>query len=136
MTREEQIIKASHLYAKAQQKPFMDGALWADKNPRVSLWDRDKVIDFLEYNLDDCKIIEDLIRAMGLNREKLNEMVANAPDRRLEREKKKWVEKAVKWLVENFEVEKYNDWIDVDGRPLFNYKRFEDDFKKAMEEQQ
>lgn len=33
MTREEQIIKASQLYAKAQQKPFMDGALWADKHP-------------------------------------------------------------------------------------------------------
>lgn len=44
------------------------------------------------------------------------------------------IEKTVKWLVENFEVEKYNDWIDVDGRPLFNYQRFEDDFKKAMEE--
>lgn len=34
MTREEQIIKASHLYAKHQQKPFMDGALWADKHPK------------------------------------------------------------------------------------------------------
>lgn len=32
MTREEQIIKASQLfYAKHQQKPFMDGALWADR---------------------------------------------------------------------------------------------------------
>lgn len=34
MAREEQIIKASQLYAKAQQKPFMDGALWADKHPQ------------------------------------------------------------------------------------------------------
>lgn len=33
MTREEQIIDASQLYAKHQQKPFMDGALWADQNP-------------------------------------------------------------------------------------------------------
>jgi hypothetical protein len=33
MTREEQIIEASQLYAKHQQKPFMDGALWADQNP-------------------------------------------------------------------------------------------------------
>lgn len=33
MTREEQIIKASQLYAKAQQKPFMDGAMWADQHP-------------------------------------------------------------------------------------------------------
>ena len=34
MTREEQIIEASQLYAKHQQKPFMDGALWADKHPK------------------------------------------------------------------------------------------------------
>lgn len=34
MTREEQIIKASHLYAKAQQKPFIDGAKWADEHPK------------------------------------------------------------------------------------------------------
>ena len=33
MTREEQIITASQLYAKHQQKPFMDGAMWADKHP-------------------------------------------------------------------------------------------------------
>jgi hypothetical protein len=33
MTREEQIIKASQLYAKHQQKPFMDGARWADEHP-------------------------------------------------------------------------------------------------------
>ena len=35
MTREEQIIKASQLYAKHQQKPFMDGARWADANPNL-----------------------------------------------------------------------------------------------------
>jgi hypothetical protein len=35
MTREEQIIEASQLYAKHQQKPFMDGALWADANPNL-----------------------------------------------------------------------------------------------------
>lgn len=34
MTREEQIIKASQLYAKHQQKPFMDGALWADAHSK------------------------------------------------------------------------------------------------------
>lgn len=33
MTREEEIIEASQLYAKAQQKPFMDGAMCADKHP-------------------------------------------------------------------------------------------------------
>ena len=37
MTREEQIIEASQLYAKHQQKPFIDGALWADKHPQ-NLW--------------------------------------------------------------------------------------------------
>lgn len=31
MTREEEIIRASHLYTSAFQKPFMDGAKWADK---------------------------------------------------------------------------------------------------------
>jgi len=34
MTREEQIIEASQLYTKHQQKPFVDGALWADKHPK------------------------------------------------------------------------------------------------------
>ena len=31
--REEQIIEASQLYAKPFQKPFLDGAIWADKHP-------------------------------------------------------------------------------------------------------
>ena len=39
MTREEQIIKASQLYAKHQQKPFMDGALWADAHPKDNPWE-------------------------------------------------------------------------------------------------
>ena len=33
MTREEEIIEASQLYAKAQQKSFVDGAMWSDKHP-------------------------------------------------------------------------------------------------------
>lgn len=37
MTREEQIIEASQIYAKHLQKPFVDGALWSDKHPR-NLW--------------------------------------------------------------------------------------------------
>ena len=37
MTREEQIIEASQLYAKAYQKPFVDGAMWSDKHPKP-LW--------------------------------------------------------------------------------------------------
>lgn len=35
--REEQIIKASQLYAKPLQKPFMDGAMWADSHPQEGL---------------------------------------------------------------------------------------------------
>ena len=34
MTREEQFIKASQLYPKHQQKVFVDGVLWADRNPQ------------------------------------------------------------------------------------------------------
>ena len=34
MTREEQIIKASQLYPKHQQKVFVDGVLWGDRNPQ------------------------------------------------------------------------------------------------------
>lgn len=35
--REEQIIKASQLYPKHQQKVFVDGVLWGDRNPQ-NLW--------------------------------------------------------------------------------------------------
>ena len=34
MNREEQIIKASQLYPKHQQKVFVDGVLWGDRNPQ------------------------------------------------------------------------------------------------------
>jgi len=34
MTREKQIIKASQLYPKHQQKVFVDGVLWGDRNPQ------------------------------------------------------------------------------------------------------
>lgn len=33
MRRDEQIVEASWRYAKAYQKPFVDGAMWADNNP-------------------------------------------------------------------------------------------------------
>lgn len=33
MPREEEIIEASQLQAKAYQKPFLDGAIWADSHP-------------------------------------------------------------------------------------------------------
>lgn len=35
MERERQIIEASQLYAPEYQKPFLDGALWADKHPYI-----------------------------------------------------------------------------------------------------
>lgn len=43
-----------------------------------------------------------------------------------------FIEKAEKFLTEKFEVEDYNDYIDIDGSPIFNYGRFVDDFKKYM----
>ena len=54
MTREEQIIKASQLYAKHQQKPFMDGAIWADKHPKqITLSAADRgIIDEIIFALD------------------------------------------------------------------------------------
>ena len=54
MTREEQIIKASQLYAKHQQKPFMDGARWADKHPKqITLSAADRgIIDEIIFALN------------------------------------------------------------------------------------
>ena len=67
MTREEEIIKASHRYAKPLQKPFIDGARWADKTMI------DKACEWLEKNADiynngtiialNC-LIEDFKKAM------------------------------------------------------------------------
>ena len=45
-----------------------------------------------------------------------------------------FIKKALKFFTENFEVEDYNDNIDLDGSPIFNYGRFIEDFKKYMEE--
>lgn len=42
-----------------------------------------------------------------------------------------FIEKAEKFFTEKFEVENYNDYIDVDGSPIFNYGRFIEDFKKV-----
>lgn len=49
MTREEQIIKASQLYAKALQKPFIDGARWADEHPDLYIVTRKSVEREREY---------------------------------------------------------------------------------------
>ena len=43
-----------------------------------------------------------------------------------------FIEKAENFFTEKFNVEDYNDIIDVDGSPIFNYGRFIDDFVKFM----
>ncbi len=43
-----------------------------------------------------------------------------------------FIEKAIKFFTEKFEVEDYNDNIDIDGSPIFNYGRFIDDFKNYI----
>ena len=60
MTREEEIIKASHRYAKHQQKPFMDGAKWADKTmiEKACEWLNEHTV------LSEKWIIEDFKKAM------------------------------------------------------------------------
>ena len=47
---------------------------------------------------------------------------------------RKATDNALIWLEEKYEVENYFDKIDIDGSPIFNYGKFEDDFKQAMEE--
>lgn len=42
------------------------------------------------------------------------------------------IEKAEMFFTEKFEVEDYNDNIDIDGSPIFNYGRFIEDFKNYM----
>ena len=43
-----------------------------------------------------------------------------------------FIEKAEMFFTEKFEVEDYNDNIDIDGSPIFNYGRFIVDFRKSM----
>lgn len=43
-----------------------------------------------------------------------------------------FIEKAEKFFTEKFEVEDYNDNIDIDGSPIFNYCRFIEDFINYM----
>ena len=43
-----------------------------------------------------------------------------------------FIDKAEKFFTEKFEVEDYNDNIDIDGSPIFNYGRFIDDFRRYM----
>lgn len=59
MTREEEIIKASYRYAKHQQKPFIDGARYADKTmiDKVCKWLKEN-IDHYAYNKDFVSLNE------------------------------------------------------------------------------
>jgi len=47
---------------------------------------------------------------------------------------RKATDNALIWLEEKYEVENYFDKFDIDGLPIFNYEKFENDFIKAMEE--
>jgi len=43
-----------------------------------------------------------------------------------------FIEKAEKFFTEKFEVEDYNNHIDIDGTPIFSYGRFIEDFRNYM----
>lgn len=43
-----------------------------------------------------------------------------------------FIEKAENFFTDTFDVEDYNDILDVDGSPIFDYGRFIDDFKNYM----
>ena len=43
-----------------------------------------------------------------------------------------FIDQAEMFFTEKFEVEDYNDNIDIDGSPIFNYGRFIEDFRKYM----
>ena len=53
MDRNEQIQRAAKEYDlwEAGQQLFIVGAEWADEHPREGLWDKEKVIKWLENNL-------------------------------------------------------------------------------------
>lgn len=58
--REQQMLKASQLYPRHQQKVFVDGALWADKHPSPE-W-IDKAFDFLieRYENQGVVLLDDI----------------------------------------------------------------------------
>ena len=43
-----------------------------------------------------------------------------------------FIEKAENFFTETFDVEDYNDILDVDGSPIFNYGRFIEDLINYM----
>ena len=53
MTREDEILMTATCYSKdlKSQVAFKTGVEWADEHPREGLWDKEKVIDWIENNL-------------------------------------------------------------------------------------
>lgn len=73
MTREEEIKQVASFYQLSNsQEKFIEGAKWADQNPRKGLWDSKKVIVWLMENMNNYLvkgrdidfIYEDLRKAM------------------------------------------------------------------------
>ena len=62
MSREEQTIQAAKDFlphiTNAQLTLFAAGAMWADKHPKEGLWNKDKVIEWLEDNFEDVRFIQ------------------------------------------------------------------------------
>lgn len=63
--RENKMLKASQIYPKHQQKVFVDGVLWGDRNPQ-NLWhdaqgedlpeiDREVIVLYLKYPLEESE---------------------------------------------------------------------------------
>lgn len=70
MTREEEIIKASQIYTSYQQKPFLDGAKWADKTliDKACKWmgnlPLEKMDDYFSYSENLDLFLSDFRKAM------------------------------------------------------------------------
>jgi hypothetical protein len=76
MSREEELEQAASFYQLSNsQEKFIEGAKWADQNPREGLWDATKVIRWLKEHIseyymtnefEECfdSMYEDLKKAM------------------------------------------------------------------------
>lgn len=68
MKREEEMIKASYRYAKHQQKPFIDGAKWADKSmiEKACEWLAENCAFYFDHKSCESELtfIEDFKKAM------------------------------------------------------------------------
>ena len=130
MTREEQIIEASKLYAKALQKPFVDGAMWADRN-------HDKKRVYTKKELIDMGFV------FTLNGEIVNpKETEKAMQKYLEYKQKQWLDSVTDWLNTNFASKEYvRD--NASKHPIvctnYQWETVQDmlaDLKEYMEEQQ